>query len=102
MKVPLAAGLPVVATRVSGNPEAVDDGVSGLLVEPEDASGLTRAMARLAGDVELRRAMGRRGRRILAERFDIRRVSAAYLALWAESDGILGAALPAGRTGAPE
>lgn len=98
----MAAGLPVLATRVSGNPEAVEDGVSGLLVEPEDAAGLTRAMARMAGDAELRRAMGRRGRRILAERFDIGRVSAAYLALWAESDGILAVAPAALPTAPPE
>ena len=39
----MAAGLPVVATRVSGNPEAVADGESGLLVEAEDATGLARA-----------------------------------------------------------
>jgi glycosyltransferase involved in cell wall biosynthesis len=78
----MAAGLPVVSTSVSGIPEAVEAGVTGLLVEPEDAAGLTRALERLAADAELCRDMGNNARRLVRERFSIHRICAAYLELW--------------------
>ncbi|HMM73122.1 MAG TPA: glycosyltransferase family 4 protein, partial [Rhodocyclaceae bacterium] len=58
----LGLGRPVVATRVGGVPELVEDGVSGKLVEPEDVAGMARALATLAGDAALRRRMGEAGR----------------------------------------
>jgi glycosyltransferase involved in cell wall biosynthesis len=57
----MAAGLPVVATRHAGIPEAVLDGVTGLLVEEGDEVGMAEAIGRLADDPDLRRAMGRAG-----------------------------------------
>lgn len=63
-----AAGLPVVATGVGGIPEAVRDGVTGLLVPPGDARALGVAIARLLADDGLRRAFGAAGRaRVHAE-----------------------------------
>lgn len=53
-----AAGLPVVAGRVRGVPEVVRDGVTGLLVEPDDAVALGRAIGRLVADPALPREMG--------------------------------------------
>jgi len=50
----LAAGTPVIATRVGGVPEIVEDGVNGLLVEPNDAAALAAAIRRFFGDDELR------------------------------------------------
>ncbi len=50
----LAAGTPVVATRVGGVPELVVDGVNGLLADPGDAAGLAAAVRRLVSDGELR------------------------------------------------
>jgi glycosyltransferase involved in cell wall biosynthesis len=47
-----SAGLPVVATRVGGIPEIVDDGKSGLLVPLEDVDALAESMARLAASGE--------------------------------------------------
>ncbi len=55
-------GLPVVATRVDGIPEMVEDGVTGFLAESEDAQGLAQAVERLLGDAGLRRRMGEAGR----------------------------------------
>ncbi len=52
-----AFGKAVVATRVGGLPEYVEDGVTGLLVEPGDASGLADALVRLLEDAELRRRL---------------------------------------------
>jgi type III pantothenate kinase len=46
----MAAGRPIVATRVGGNLEMVEDEVSGLLVEPEDPDGLAKAIQRLLED----------------------------------------------------
>lgn len=50
--------LPILATRLSGIPEFVEDGISGLLVEPGDRPALGRALVRLAGDPPLRRQLG--------------------------------------------
>jgi glycosyltransferase involved in cell wall biosynthesis len=59
----MAAGVPVVATRVGGIPELIDDGVDGLLVEPGDAAGLAEAMTRLATDEALRVRLGAAARK---------------------------------------
>jgi glycosyltransferase involved in cell wall biosynthesis len=59
----MAAGLPIVATRVGGVPEVLADDLAGILVPPHDPAALAAAIERLAGDPELRRAMGAEGRR---------------------------------------
>jgi glycosyltransferase involved in cell wall biosynthesis len=59
----MAAGLPVVATRVGGNEEAVLDGVSGILVPPRSAHDLADALVRLLNDPEGARRMAGEGRR---------------------------------------
>jgi len=58
-----AAGLPVVATRINAVPEIVQDGRTGLLVQPNDAGALIRAMSALVESPDLRAAMGERSRR---------------------------------------
>lgn len=58
-----AAALPVVASRTGQVPIAVEDGVTGLLVEPSDPAALARAVDVLVADPHRRRAMGRTGRR---------------------------------------
>lgn len=65
------AGLPVVATRVGGIPDLIDDGVEGLLVEPRDPAGLGEAIARVLADPEEARRMGDRGRARRRREFDI-------------------------------
>jgi glycosyltransferase involved in cell wall biosynthesis len=54
----MACGRPVIATSVNGVPEAVVDGVSGLLIPPGDAAGLAATIERLVLDPELAREMG--------------------------------------------
>jgi glycosyltransferase involved in cell wall biosynthesis len=67
----MASGLPVVSTDLSGIPEAVEDGVSGLLVPPGDAPALAQALSGLLDDSELRRRFGEMGRKLVADAFDV-------------------------------
>jgi colanic acid/amylovoran biosynthesis glycosyltransferase len=66
----MAMQLPVVSTRHSGIPEAVQDQVNGLLVPPADPSALAEALARLLEDADLRERFGRNGRRRIVDVFD--------------------------------
>jgi colanic acid/amylovoran biosynthesis glycosyltransferase len=68
---PLACEVPVVSTRISGIPELVEDGVTGLLVPPQDPAALADALDRLARDSELGRRMGRAGRAKVLREFDL-------------------------------
>jgi len=67
----MAAGAPVVATRVGGNAEAVEDGATGFLVEPGEFDALARGIDRLLRERELARRFGQAGRRRVAEHFTI-------------------------------
>ena len=67
----MACGLPVVASRISGIPELVEDGCSGLLIPPRDAQALAQALARLLEDPRLRYEMGKAGRKKVCEEFDL-------------------------------
>lgn len=70
----MAAGLPVVACDVGGNPEAVVDGETGRLVPPRCPGRLAVAMSELLRDEGKRRAMGEAGRRRAEERFSLGRM----------------------------
>jgi glycosyltransferase involved in cell wall biosynthesis len=78
----MAAGLPVVATRIPGNTAAVTDGHQGLLVPPGDAPALAAAMAELALRPELRRRMGAAARRTAEQRYALGSVAGSYLDLY--------------------
>jgi len=65
----MAYGRPVVATWVGGLADAVEDGVTGLLVPPRDARALREAIEGLLADGELRRRLGSAGRERARERF---------------------------------
>jgi sugar transferase (PEP-CTERM/EpsH1 system associated) len=79
----MACGLPVVASRVGGIPEVIDDGVQGFLVPVGDAEALAEALARYATDPDLRARHGRGGRARVEERFSMRAMLAAYDELYA-------------------
>jgi glycosyltransferase involved in cell wall biosynthesis len=70
----MSAGVPVLATRVSGVPEVVVDGETGILVPPREERPLAEAMLRLARDPELRAALGRAGRARVRARFGLDRM----------------------------
>ena len=65
----MAYGRPVVASAVGGLVDAVEDGVTGLLVQPRDPVMLRVAIERLLGDAELRRRLGESARAVARERF---------------------------------
>ena len=65
----MAASLPVVATNVGGNTEAVTDGINGLIVPPDDPAALAAAITRLLSDPGNAREMGATGKRLASEKF---------------------------------
>ncbi len=67
----MSCGLPVVASRLSGIPELVDDGVTGLLVPPGDPGALADAIERLHADPSLRARLGAAARRRVEADFDL-------------------------------
>jgi L-malate glycosyltransferase len=70
----MAAGAPTVATRVGGTPEAVIDGVTGILVPPADSGALADAIVHLLNNPELAAHLGRAARSRVADRFSVRRM----------------------------
>lgn len=70
--------LPVVATRVGGIPEIIEDGESGLLVEPEDPDALAAALTRVLRDDELARRLGERLFERVQSEFSWRRSYSEY------------------------
>jgi glycosyltransferase involved in cell wall biosynthesis len=82
----MARGLPVVATRVGGNPEVVVDNVTGLLVPPSDPESLAAAMLRIHQDPALGREMGVRGRQRVEQEFSIQQMVRAYERHYVDED----------------
>jgi sugar transferase (PEP-CTERM/EpsH1 system associated) len=78
----MAAGLPVVATRVGGNPELVVPGITGELVPPGDPETLCAALNRYVSDATLRQRHGEAARRRVVETFGIDAMVSRYAALY--------------------
>jgi glycosyltransferase involved in cell wall biosynthesis len=78
----MEAGLPVVATRVIGSEEVVEDGVTGALVRPADPTALGEALGRLLADPDLRRRQGAAGRRRYLAGFTRERMARDTAALY--------------------
>jgi len=81
----MAAGLPVVASKVGGIPDVVEDGRTGVLASPHAPEQFEAALETLANDPEGARAMGRSGRDRLMAQFSLERVMVAYDALYREA-----------------
>jgi glycosyltransferase involved in cell wall biosynthesis len=80
----MSCGLPVVATAVGGTPEAVRDGVDGLLVAPRDPDALAHALRELWEDPQRRRQMGASGRERAAAEFRLDTLLDEFESLYAE------------------
>jgi len=78
----MAAGLPMVVTEVGGNPEAVLNGETGLVVPPRSPRQLADAIVRLAGDQALRARFGAEAKRRVAENFTLDRCAERYGSLY--------------------
>lgn len=80
----MASGLPVIATAVGGNPELVQDGVSGLLFPVGDADALCQALITVIDAPDLRIAMGQAAQTRIRQQFDWQRTVDSYLGLYDE------------------
>jgi glycosyltransferase involved in cell wall biosynthesis len=78
----LAAGCPVVSTNVAGAGEVITDGVTGLLVESGDVTGMAIAMRRIAHDPILARRIGHAGRDRVLNHFTVERVARDVMQLY--------------------
>jgi len=78
----MACGLACVATRVSGSEDLIDDGVSGLLVQPEDPAALAGALLRLLNDPALARDLGSAARAAVERDYAVDRVTDRYIGLY--------------------
>lgn len=78
----MACGLPCVATRVSGTEDIIQDGVNGLLVEPEDVGGLAGALLSLLRDPALTRRLGVAARETIERSYTTDHVMDLYEALY--------------------
>ena len=82
-----ACGVPVVASRIGGLVEAVQDGVTGFLVPPRDPAALAAAIARLLCDRELARRFGDAGRQRIEEKFSVGAMVDGTLAVYRKALG---------------
>lgn len=73
-------GAPVIGSRSGGVPEAVKDGETGILVDPDDVEAVADAVERLADDEALRRRMGESGRARVIEEFGAERQAKRFMA----------------------
>lgn len=84
----MASGLPVVTTKVGGNPEVVLDGATGRLVPSGDPAALAKALLQVWGNPDTAQLMGRAGRHRVESYFDIRRLVAQYERLYVKTAAV--------------
>lgn len=80
----MSSSLPVIATRVGGNAELIEDGLSGRLVPPASSEALAQALIGYFRDPTLARRHGRTARRVAEDRFSLDRMVADYSAVYEE------------------
>jgi glycosyltransferase involved in cell wall biosynthesis len=80
----MAVGLPVIASRVGGIPEIVEDGVTGILVDPRDSRSLAKQIVLLLQDPQRRLTMGRAGKRRVQEHFTRRQMNEQLCEVYGE------------------
>jgi glycosyltransferase involved in cell wall biosynthesis len=80
----MACSLPVIATRVGGIPEAIEDGQSGVLIREKDPDSLIQAIHHLLSDEDLARKMGINGRRAVEQKFSWQKNAEEMLRIYRE------------------
>jgi glycosyltransferase involved in cell wall biosynthesis len=81
----MAAGVPVVTTGISGIPEVISDGVTGLLVPPDNPRATAEAMARIHADPALAGRLALQAQTLVRDRFDGDRLASELAALFTRS-----------------
>jgi colanic acid/amylovoran biosynthesis glycosyltransferase len=81
----MACGVPVISTTLSGIPELVEDGKSGILVPEKDSRALSGAIAGLLDNADMRRRFSAEGRAKVVDEFEIRDVAAKLVDLFAST-----------------
>jgi glycosyltransferase involved in cell wall biosynthesis len=81
----MSCGLPIVASRVGGIPETVEDGVNGVLVEPGCSKSLVGAIRRLAALPRLCREIGDRNAQVARSRYNWSAVACRYEKIYSEA-----------------
>lgn len=81
----MAAGKPILTTRVGEAPHVIEDGVEGLLVNPGDVDGMASALVRLITDPDLRCSMGRAARHKIEQHFTVEHMIRAYERVYLET-----------------
>jgi glycosyltransferase involved in cell wall biosynthesis len=82
----MSHGVPVIASRVGGVPEVLQDDQGGYLVAPDDVNGMADKIVKLLSNEELRREQGKRGKARFNESFRAERMAASYAALLRSED----------------
>jgi glycosyltransferase involved in cell wall biosynthesis len=85
----MACEVPVVASRVGGLPEVVEDGVSGLLCDPHDVEGMARSAVAILSDPDVHKRFARAGLERVRRHFCAARVVPQYEAYYREVIGEL-------------
>jgi glycosyltransferase involved in cell wall biosynthesis len=78
----MSCGLPSIATRVSGSEDMIEDGINGLLVEPEQPAQMAEALRRLIEDTELAKRFSEKGRATAMHEYQLSNVAERCLALY--------------------
>jgi glycosyltransferase involved in cell wall biosynthesis len=81
-------GVPIIASRAGGIPEAVRDGVNGLLVPPGDVPALTQALLQVIPNAELRTQFGSAGNALVADEFSMAKMVEGNLAVYRSLPGL--------------
>ena len=80
----MAAGKPVVATNVGGNPEVVVAGDTGYLVPPKDPEKMAKEIIKIISNKDLAKKMGNAGRKRVEEKFSLNKMVKRYESLYEE------------------
>jgi len=78
----MATGLPVITTNISSNPEVIDNGIDGVLLDPEDKSGFKKNILKILTDESFASKIGQNAREKVVEKFSIESIAEKYRELF--------------------